>query len=298
MCCDAGVNGDEVVKGARVLPQRTGLLVTKTSETIDPMIEVIEPGLVLLHGAVSTPMQYKLFEAAKSWGDRPGEDGFYTRDSKTGASVFNAESSRGRIYDHIDRFPTWVHNICESAVARARETDANMPTMACTHLLLNYYTSCKGLQWHRDIYENDGTSDHPIVNVSIGSSCRFQFKHFDEDPDREVVLMSGDVLLFGGPCRYIKHTVQEVLLDDLPESWPYGPGRLSFTFRDAPEAIGREEEFKYFKPSEHLISQHKWEESYKLGQILPLIGAQPSQLPKDHNEEPLSIALNSVVAGA
>lgn len=282
-----------------MLPQHAELLVQKPSVTVEKVIEVIEPGLVLLRRAVSTQMQLKLAEAARSWGDRTRENGFYTTDDKTGEQILNAAASRGRIYDHIDHFPKWVNDLCNIAVTRAKAADACMPSMACTHLLVNYYTSSEGLQWHRDIYENDGTSDHPIVNMSIGSSCRFKFKHFDEDPDREVILMSGDILVFGGPCRYLKHTVQEVLLDDLPKSWPYGKGRFSFTFRDAPEAVGREEEFKYFKPSEHLISQEEWEESYRKGQILPLIGAQASQSPTNMgNQNHLSSFLNSRAAGA
>jgi hypothetical protein len=243
--------------------------------------EVIEPGLVLLHGAISEQMQLELAAAAQSWGNRAGEDGFFTRDDVSGAQTFNAAASRGRIYDHIDRFPDWVLTVCNDMVEKAVMADPAMPSMACTHLLLNYYTSSEGLQWHRDIYENDGTGDHPIVNISIGSACRFRVKHFEEDPEREIILTSGDVLLFGGPCRYIKHTVQEVLLNELPESWPHSPGRFSFTFRDAPEAVGREEEFKYFKPSKNLISQDEWDAAYQKGQVLPLIKAQTSQSPKN-----------------
>jgi len=280
VCCSAGGSSDEIV-------------VMRPDSA-----EVIEPGLVLLHGAASPHMQLKLAASAKSWGERAGEGGFYATDATTGARTFNAAQSRGRIYDHISRFPQWVHDLCGDSVAHARAADAGMPGMACTHLLLNYYASPEGLQWHRDIYENDGTGDHPIVNVSVGSACRFQFKHFTEDPVREVTLKSGDILLFGGPCRYIMHTVEEVLLDELPESWPYGPGRFSFTFRDAPEVVGREEEFKYFKPSENLISQEDWEERYRTGETPPRIGAQASQSSKSRAGEPLPASPHPAAAGA
>jgi hypothetical protein len=55
-------------------------------------------------------------------------------------------------------------------------------------------------------YENDGKSDHPVVNIIcigavIGALCCFGFKHKDDDLDRLVTLRSGDILLFGGPCR-------------------------------------------------------------------------------------------------
>jgi len=240
---------------------------------------VIEPGLVLLRGALPIELQLTLADAAVCWGQAEGEEGFYTVDDNTGERVLNAENSRGRIYDHISRFPEFVVNVCNDFVQQARQLDPAMPDMTCTHLLLNYYATTQGLQWHRDIYENDGTADHPIVNITIGSACLFAFMHTDGDPKREVVLESGDVLLFGGPCRYIKHAVTEVILDRLPESWPYPPGRFSFTFRDAPEAVGREEYFKYFKPSEHLVAQKDWEKQYLAGKVPPLLGAQESQSP-------------------
>jgi alkylated DNA repair dioxygenase AlkB len=248
---------------------------------------VIEPGLVLLRGAIPEEMQLELASAAIEWGNRSGEDGFFTRDDTTGEKTFNAAGARGRIYDHISKFPDWVLTVCNDVVKQAMGADPSMPPMACTHLLLNYYTSAEGLCWHRDIYENDGAGDHPIVNISVGSACRFRVKHFDEDEEREIVLRSGDVLLFGGPCRYIKHTVQEVLLDDLPQSWPLGPGRFSFTFRDAPEIVGREDEFKYFKPSKNLISQDEWEDAFRKGLNPPLIKAQGSQSPTTMDKQEL-----------
>ena len=47
-----------------------------------------------------------------------------------------------------------------------------------------------------------------------------------------------------------------MLLDQIP-SWmsANSPIRFSFTFRDAPEVIGREHEFKYFKINENLVGQ-------------------------------------------
>ena len=48
-----------------------------------------------------------------------------------------------------------------------------MPTCKPSHCLVNLYRSPKGLRWHRDIYENDGDGDHPIVNLSVGATCVF-----------------------------------------------------------------------------------------------------------------------------
>jgi alkylated DNA repair dioxygenase AlkB len=220
--------------------------------------EVIEPGLVILRNFVEDSECERIARTALEWG-RQGVDGFYTTDDKGQAVLNTGEKGRGRIYDAATRFPTSVTDKCKTAVKHARFADPAMPKMECTHLLLNLYTTNEGLVWHRDIYENDGKSDHPVVNMCIGASCRFGFKQKDDDQDRVVTLRSGDILLFGGPCRLIKHAVLEVLLDDCPVWMKDSPVRLSFTFRDSPEILGREDEFKYFRVTEHLVGQEDFE---------------------------------------
>jgi alkylated DNA repair dioxygenase AlkB len=192
-----------------------------------------------------------------------GEDGFFTTSKKdsnnTTKKVLNTGESRGRIYDTATRFPpSWIAE-CDADVAKARSCDDEMPEMNCTHLLLSMYTTSEGLVWHRDIYKNDGKSNHPVINLCVGASCLFGFKHEDDDKDRTIVLRSGDVLLFGGPCCLIKHAVLKILLDDCPKWMKDNPCRFSFTFRDSPEVLGREEEFKYFRVSEHLVGQESFQ---------------------------------------
>ena len=221
-------------------------------------VEVIEPGLVVIRNFADEDECMRLAEMAHGWGEL-GEDGFYTIDG-SGMKKLNTGESRGRIYDAATRFPPDVIIHSDRAVNMARLHDAAMPEMTCTHLLLNMYTDAAGLVWHRDIYENDGSSDHPVVNLCVGASCRFGVKHADSDPERVLVLHSGDCLLFGGPCRLIKHAVLEVLLDDCP-AWMDEPVRFSFTFRDSPEVLGREDEFKYFRVKEHLVGQEQFSTS-------------------------------------
>jgi len=105
----------------------------------------------------------------------------------------------------------------------------------------------EGLVWHRDIYANDGDGDKPIVNLSVGATCVFGLR--DENGKvRRVRLNSGDALLFGGPSRFIRHAVMEVLLDDVP-SWMTEADayRLSFTFRDASSVLGQEAHYRTFE---------------------------------------------------
>ena len=168
-------------------------------------IIVIEPGLVLLRNFVPDTTCQHFAQMAMEFGEQ-GENGFYTQ-SPSGQRVLNTGECRGRIYDTIRRFPPTLLQQCNAAVHAACTIDEAMPRMNCTHLLLNMYTDSQGLVWHRDIYENDGKSDHPVVNMCIGASCVFGFQHEDHDPERTLILRSGDILLLGGSCRFMKHAV-------------------------------------------------------------------------------------------
>ena len=125
------------------------------------------------------------------------------------------------------------------------ESEQRRLAAAATEWGSMYAAGSEGLQWHRDIYENDGQSDRPVVNLSVGASCVFGIR-CPSGLERHVLLRSGDCLLFGGPCRFAEHAVLDVRLDDRP-SWmarEEAARRFSFTFRDSPEVRGREEEFK------------------------------------------------------
>lgn len=225
-------------------------------------VEVIEPGLVVLRRFVDDGECRRIARMAKamgSGGDRD-EDGFYAACPASGRRILNTGERRGRIYDRAARFaPLGVLHHAVAAVTAARRADPAMPPMTCSHVLLNMYVSAEGLAWHRDIYENDGRSDHPVVNLSVGAACVFGFKHDDADEERTVELRSGDVLLFGGRCRLIKHAVLGVNLQDCPAWMAEDPCRFSFTFRDSPEVLGREDEFKYFRVQEHLVGQDEFD---------------------------------------
>ena len=219
-----------------------------------PSVERLEPGLVLIHGLVDDEECQKLAQSAMRMGTE-GKDGFFT---STG-DLNTGEAGRGRIYDCATRFPSFVVSHCDRAVEMARHSDSAMPKMNCTHVILNMYTNSDGLVWHRDIYENDGRSDHPVVNLCVGASCSFGYKHHDEDEEQVITLRSGDCLLFGGRFRLIKHAVLHVDLEDCPEWMIDNPVRFSFTFRDSPEVLGREDEFKYFRVDDHLVGQDTFE---------------------------------------
>jgi alkylated DNA repair dioxygenase AlkB len=241
-----------------------GLLVSPSVE-----VHVLQPGLVLLRGFLTEREQQRVAAQALDWGDSD-DDGFFIVNEHTGEREYNTGEQRGRIYDAASKFPADMISHSARASHVASLADPAMPPMDCTHLLLNMYTSTAGLCWHRDIYENDGSSDHPVVNVNVGATGLFGYKNAEGDPVSVIELRSGDCLLFGGPSRFVWHSVLGVNLADCPEWMAAAPCRLSFTYRDSPEVLGREAEFKYFKVDEHLVGQDQFD-----GQAL--VGAHPTQ---------------------
>lgn len=214
------------------------------SGVVAPRLLVVEPGLVLIKRAIDGDMQRRLAALALAAG-REEENGFWKM-SGDGRRQPNNGRARGRIYGRAACYPPWVRELCLREVARARAADPHMPEMEPTHLVLLYYMSAGGKAWHRDDQANDGRSRAPVVSLSLGDACDFSIRSAASPHTGTVLrLESGDAVLFGGPCRFEAHAVTKVhpgtspkaLQDTLPD------GRLNFTYRDAPEVLGREREF-------------------------------------------------------
>ena len=56
-----------------------------------------------------------------------------------------------------------------------------------------------------------GDNDHPIVSISLGSTCSFGYKPIFQK-EKFVKLESGDILIWGGPERMLEHCVDKVFL--------------------------------------------------------------------------------------
>eukprot|EP00929_Paragymnodinium_shiwhaense_P066155 TRINITY_DN33150_c0_g1_i2.p1 TRINITY_DN33150_c0_g1~~TRINITY_DN33150_c0_g1_i2.p1 ORF type:complete len:322 (+),score=68.34 TRINITY_DN33150_c0_g1_i2:117-1082(+) len=195
-------------------------------------VVVLEPGLVVIRRALAKTSQQAL--AAEAWaegaGERRPEHRFFEDDG----------TLRGP-------------KACEHWVARARAADPSMPKHEASHLLLLYYRLGGTLGFHRDEQANDGTGDEPVVNLSLGAEVDFAYRHCHSDVAKVVTLESGDVILFGGPCRRLLHAVLDTRppsAEDLSDILPAdaGCGRLSFTLRHAPEVLGFEHLYADFRP--------------------------------------------------
>ena len=186
---------------------------TNTKPHSSVVVEVLRPGLVVVRRALSDMQQLNLTKAACALGARAAPDGFFDKDG-----LPNSRAYRGRIYSALHDYPTWVNeDVCQRSVSLCREKDTTMPMTVPTHVLLLCYMNGEGVGWHRDVYENDGEADKPVVTVNLGNSCDFIFKDDHVAPKTFLTLESGDVLLFGGPQRHAMHKVERVNEGTCPE---------------------------------------------------------------------------------
>ncbi len=208
---------------------------------------VLAPGLVLLRGFLDLAEQLAL----AAWAMKRGHDpacGWYKA-----SGALNCGPRRGRVYSAFDTFVDGAAaaDVCKRAVAHAQTLDTTMPGHDLTHLLLlRYLPSVDGgddnaMIWHRDNDPNDGDNNHPVVSLSLGCSSYFGYKVIGK-PAQQLLLESGDVLLFGGPSRLIEHCVHRVLGGSGPPAVQdiVGDARINFTFRDAPSIRGQEAQWQ------------------------------------------------------
>ena len=247
-------------------------------ETGAATAEVLRPGMVLLRQVLPKSVQETLASAAfrrgengetegqgasgfKCWWveemSQHHQEGTQALDSAVTKRKLNvAKKNAGRIYDSVRSFPCGVTLellACHLLdVARAADPAlARIPRITPTHLQLWNYQPKKGVRigWHRDDWWSDGEGDYPVLSLSVGASCMFLYKLEDHESAQSITLESGDALIFGGPCRYILHSVKRIHGTQSAPEWLQHPhplcgGRLNFTFRYAPAAIGREAEYR------------------------------------------------------
>lgn len=227
----------------------------------------LRDGLVVVRNALTLDEQLRLAECATELGLAAPPGGLFDAEGMP-----NSRPYRGRVFSSIRDWPAFASEWCNRSLDEGIAVDPTLPPMDATHILLLAYMSSEGVGWHRDIYENDGAKDKPIVTFNLGNACEFVFKDDHTTPKTYVELASGDVLLFGGKCRYAMHKVSRVVERTCPEKLmptltrilerrkqtgsPDGADigdsvRLSLTFRDAPSVVGRESEFASFKVDEH-----------------------------------------------
>jgi len=111
-----------------------------------------------------------------------------------------------------------------AARAAAEAGFANYDPDAC---LINRYVAGAKLSLHQDRDENDAWA--PIVSVSLGLPATFLWGgKRRSDPQRRIRLESGDVVVWGGPARFVYHGVAPLKDGEHPLT---GAARINLTFR-------------------------------------------------------------------
>jgi alkylated DNA repair protein (DNA oxidative demethylase) len=139
---------------------------------------------------------------------------------------------RGYRYDAVDpltqapwpAMPALFRDLAARAALQAGFADFEPD--AC---LVNRYEPGARLSLHRDYDERDATA--PIVSVSLGVQARFLWGGLQRtDPIKRVPLLSGDVVVWGGPSRFVYHGIAPLKPGHHPLT---GTNRFNLTFRKA-----------------------------------------------------------------
>src|SRR3954470_19856054 len=130
----------------------------------------------------------------------------------------------------VKPLPPELTALARRAVAETFGADA-ATTFAPDAGIVNLYAPGARLGLHQD---GEEPSDAPVVTISLGDACVFRLAGVDRRtrPFTDVVLRSGDLLVFGGVNRRVYHGVPKVLDGTGPADLGLPPGRLSITVRE------------------------------------------------------------------
>lgn len=113
--------------------------------------------------------------------------------------------------------------IANRVLAAARELDEAVgQSIRVETALVNFYPPGAGMGEHVDAEEE---AENPVVSLSIGDDILFRIE------GHEVLLMSGDALVFGGPARRARHGVAGARGGTGPEDTGLAEGRINITMR-------------------------------------------------------------------
>ncbi len=257
----------------RLAPGLVACMNRRFSGLSDRKIVQLEPGLLMIKEGICFTEQIALSKIALEL----GEKGFWRTDDN-GVRILNSAPHRGRMYEAVKSFPHIMADLCQRSIHLASKTDTAIKTVQATHLILLYYKTLpeapvkEYIPWHQDNGENDGEDDFPIVSFNIGDSCDFLVSHGKPKTNsshpldnpinlaHRILFESGDVLIFGGPCRHIWHTIYKIHKNTSPGFLPFKDARLNFTFRYTPKILGDEARFAT-KPADKLPMDNQF---YKL----------------------------------
>ncbi|CAN5391403.1 DNA oxidative demethylase AlkB [soil metagenome] len=200
--------------------------------------EVLDEGAMLLRGFALPVADLLLRDidavvAQAPWRHMITPGGFRMSVAMTNTGPLGwVSSSRGYRYDPIDpesgqpwpALPESFRTLARDAAAKA-----GFPAFAPDACLINRYDPGTKLSLHQDRDERDRLA--PIVSVSLGLPATFLWGGLKRsDPTRKYRVEHGDVVVWGGPSRFVFHGVSPVKGGVHPL---LGNQRINITFRKA-----------------------------------------------------------------
>lgn len=206
------------------------------SETAEPHCEPLQEGAVILHNFAANEAPNLIEEIHRIAQAAP----FRHMITPGGFTMSVAMTNCGRVgwvsdpkgyrYDAIDPdtqqpWPPIPTNFRDLALRAAAEAGfRNYNPDAC---LINRYVPGAKLSLHQDRDEKDAWA--PIVSVSLGLPAVFLWGGTRRSHAlRRIRLESGDVVVWGGPARFVYHGVAPLPAGEHPLT---GPARINLTFR-------------------------------------------------------------------
>lgn len=222
-------------------------------------ITQLQPGLVVIKRSISPEVQTKLALHLLERGEHP-DTGFWKTNDK-GEKVLNSAPYRGRIYDRLTHLPSLFTDVFQRAVLEASTIDKTLKPTLPTHVIILRYQSLAlppssgMIPWHRDNGENDGEGDHPVVSINLGDTSEFLINNdkphvtrdypvsYPQNLAHRIRFESGDAVVFGGPSRFIWHSISKIWPWTAPNFFPLKNVRFNLTGRYTPDLIGLESKF-------------------------------------------------------
>ena len=206
------------------------------SDSFPPSREPLEDGAVLLRGFATAEAPQLIEAVSRITQDAP----FRHLITPGGHTMSVAMTNCGRVgwvsdrtgyrYDPLDPdkgkpWPAMPPVFLDLAVRAAADAGfADYDPDAC---LINRYVAGAKLSLHQDRDEKDPWA--PIVSVSLGLPATFLWGGKRRaDPVRRLLLESGDIVVWGGPARFVYHGVAPLKDGEHPLT---GSARINLTFR-------------------------------------------------------------------
>ncbi|PWA86882.1 Oxoglutarate/iron-dependent dioxygenase [Artemisia annua] len=225
-------------------------LYAEKENKVQSTCEVLRSGMILLRNYLSLSEQVEIVNICEELGIGPG--GFGQPGYEDGRKLQLQMLCLGRYWDPQtryskgygfkvpqipDKFISLVETALEDSQSFIKSEEDQLPWMSPNIGIVNFYTATGRLGIHQDRDEswdsiNKGS---PVVSISNGDSAEFLYGDERNKLD-EVVLKSGDILIFGGKkSRNIYHGVKAIIPNSAPEALLKAsmlrPGRLNLTFR-------------------------------------------------------------------